>query len=63
MTMEGLRRDKCKCGKNIVWNPHAGKKTKCKHCQTVYKIECDSVLVYWLQEIIDTPQPHQTEAR
>jgi len=58
------RRNKCKCGKFIAWNID-DKKVKCKHCGTEYTIEDDSILVYWLEEIITTPQlqPYRTEPR
>ena len=56
------RRDKCKCGRIMAWDVDWNTVT-CKHCGTVYKVECDSVLVYWLEEKIKAEQPFKTEAR
>jgi len=56
------KRDKCKCGKIIVWDTDESK-VKCKHCGTEYEVDCDSVLVYWLTEKIGNPRPYTTEAK
>jgi len=60
---EEKRRDRCKCGKWIVWEPHILDKVTCKQCGTVYNVECNSVLVYWLEEKVTTPRPYRTEAK
>ena len=56
------RRDKCKCGRIIAWDTKDSEVT-CKHCQTVYLVGCDSVLVYWLEEKLERRQPYRTDAR
>lgn len=56
------RRDECKCGKVIVWDTEESL-VKCKHCGTEYNVECDSVLVYWLEEIVERKNPYTTNAR
>jgi len=60
--MSENRRDKCKCGKFIIWDTN-NDEVICKHCKTEYKVDCDSVLVYWLVEKIEKKQPYQTEAK
>lgn len=45
------RRDRCMCGRIIAWDEDANKVT-CKHCGTDYEVESDSVMVYWLREIV-----------
>lgn len=60
-----MRWDKCKCGWRMHWDPH-GKDTRtvtCPKCQTVYRIEADDQLVYWLEEKIPEPTRHVTRAR
>ena len=56
------RRDRCKCGRIIAWDSDE-KETECKHCGIKYSVECDSVLVYWLEEIIKSDRPYKTEAK
>ena len=56
------RRDKCKCGRIIVWDTDDNE-VSCKHCGIEYKVDCDSILVYWLVEKIEHQNPYQTEAR
>jgi hypothetical protein len=52
---EDIREDKCKCGKTLYWRPeemtHKDRVT-CHACETVYRMDCDSILVYWLEEVI-----------
>ena len=55
------RHDRCKCGKFIVWK-ETDDEVKCKHCKTIYTVDCDSVLVYWLTEKLETRYPYQTDA-
>ena len=54
------RRDKCKCGKILVWDPEKDNEVKCLVCNTSYTVEADSVLIYWLEEKIDSPRPYRT---
>jgi len=63
MKLEKDRRDKCKCGKFISWDPYSNDDVVCKHCGAKYSIECDSVLVYWLYEKHPQKKKWQTEAR
>ena len=56
------RRDKCKCGKFFYWDTDSNR-VVCPHCETVYKVDCDSVLVYWLVEDIRRDEPFTTDAR
>lgn len=56
------RRDKCKCGMVVTWKTSDSLVT-CKYCQTKYTVEADSVLVYWLEEIVDKVIPYRTDAR
>jgi len=56
------RRDKCKCGKNIMWDTN-DRIVECASCGTKYKVDCDSVLVYWLAEIVEEKKPYTTPAR
>ena len=58
------RRDKCKCGRFICWDTSTNDNhVSCKHCGTKYKIDCDSVLVFWLVEKCKKETPWTTEAR
>ena len=63
--MKDKRRDKCKCGKFIIWDPFESDNRLiiCKYCGTEYKVDCDSILVHWLVEKQKKDQPWQTEAR
>jgi hypothetical protein len=65
LTNEGdkMRRDKCKCGKFITWDEGKDSEVKCKHCKTEYRVDCDSVLLYWLEEKIEKRQPYRTNPR
>ena len=57
----GDRRDKCKCGRIIVWDTDDNE-VICKHCGTEYYIDMDEVLVYWLEEKVNI-SPYKTEAK
>jgi len=61
---DDMRRDICKCGSTIRWDSD-GKETivECKSCKTEFKIQSDSCLEYWLEEIIKPIQPWTTPAR
>jgi len=59
----GKRRDKCKCGKFLSWDPHDDNEVICRHCKTKYGIESDSILVYWLKERISYLNCYETDAR
>ena len=50
------RRDRCaQCNKVMVWETDK-KDFTCKSCGKEYRVECDSVLEYWLEEKrIDKP--------
>jgi len=54
------RWDKCKCGTRMFWGPQKNEEVVCGKCGTRYDIECDSVLVYWLEEKIE---PYRTNAK
>lgn len=56
------RRDTCKCGRIITWDVNESN-VICKHCKTEYRVDCDSVLVYWLVEKLERIRPYTTEAR
>lgn len=56
------RRDKCKYGRIIAWDSDESTVT-CKHCKTEYRVDCDSVLLYWLVEKIEEQIPYKTEAK
>jgi len=60
-----MRRDKCKCGKYIVWEDgyDAPNTVTCKHCGSKYKVEADDITVYWLEEILTDSKPWRTDAR
>jgi hypothetical protein len=60
-----MRRDKCKCGKYIIWEDgyDAPQEVTCKFCNTKYKMESDDVTVYWLEELVSSPTPWKTEAK
>ena len=58
-----MRRDKCKCGRFMTWDTYEDSKVICKHCKTEYKVECDSVLLHWLEEIVENKKPYTTEMR
>ena len=60
--MEKDRREKCKCGRFIVWSTEQSE-VICRFCKTKYHVDCDSVLVYWLTEKIGKPKPWTTEAK
>ena len=55
------RRDNCKCGKIITWNDDGKGTVICKHCRTKYKRDSESILVHWLEEIIEQRNPYKTE--
>ncbi|KKN10549.1 hypothetical protein LCGC14_1035370 [marine sediment metagenome] len=59
---EDLRHDRCKCGKFIIWD-EGDNSVICKYCGTEFKVESDSVLVYWLEENVKTKRGFYTEAR
>lgn len=59
---EDNRHDKCKCGKFIIWTTEDDI-VICLHCGTAYKVDCDSVLEYWLEEKIERQQPFRTDMR
>jgi len=61
--MSEKRRDKCKCGRFITWSPWEDNEVTCKHCGTKYRVEGDSVMVWWLEERVATQTPYRTEAR
>lgn len=56
------RRDKCKCGKYIKWDTDDNE-VKCDHCNRKYTVDCDSVLVYWLEEVVTKQSPYKTNPR
>jgi len=56
------RRDKCKCGRIIVWDTKDDE-VICKHCGTTYIVDYGSVSVYWLEEKLERIKPHRTYAR
>ncbi|MFH1505663.1 MAG: hypothetical protein ABIE94_01595 [archaeon] len=62
MEREKNRRDKCKCGRFFYWSIEENK-VSCPHCETEYKVDCDSILLYWLEEIIQKKEPYKTEMR
>ncbi len=62
MPKEKDRRNKCKCGKFFYWGTDE-RTVKCPHCGIEYKVDCDSVLVYWLEEKVVNPVPYKTVAR
>jgi len=53
------RRSKCKCGKIIAWDDEKNNLIICKHCKTTYRIDGDSVMIYWLEELVEI-LPHKT---
>lgn len=63
MERDKWRVDKCKCGRKIYWDPYNDRMVKCGECKTEYRIDCDSVLVYWLVEKVKKSEPWMTEAR
>jgi hypothetical protein len=62
MERDKWRVDKCKCGRKIYYDPYSESHVTCGECKTKYKIDCDSILVYWLVEQIEN-NPWMTEAR
>ena len=62
ITAEDCMVDSCKCGADITWNTDQ-EKVKCDKCQRIYRVDCDSVLVHWLEEILDEGKPWRTDAR
>lgn len=60
-----MRRDKCKCGRIIVWEDsyNGPNEIICKFCNTKYNVESDDITVWWLEEQISSPKPWKTEAR
>lgn len=59
-----MRRDRCKCTRFITWDPDVDhNEVTCPHCGTVYTVESDSVLVYWLREKREEQKPYETDAR
>jgi len=76
--MKKDRWDKCKCGRHMYWDPeeiptinkNGWQVIKCKNCGISFRVECDSVLIYWLEEIVEPKKeivepkkPYRTEAR
>ena len=62
----GKRRDKCKCGKFIIWEDGYRKHddlVTCKHCGTQYSVEDDDITVFWLEEKVLIKKPYKTAAR
>ena len=60
----GDRWDKCKCGIRMYWDPHEdGDEVVCRKCGTKYGVDCDTIMVYWLEEKVEKPKPHRTDAR
>jgi len=57
------KRDKCKCGRIICWDSEKGGRVICKHCGTEYTVKADDILVYWLEEIIDSSKRWKTDIR
>ena len=57
-----LRRDKCKCGRIMMWSEDATIFT-CRYCGTQYSIESDDIIVYWLKERVERVKPYKTDAR
>jgi len=60
------RRDKCKCGRIIVWEDgyeSSNDLVVCKHCGTKYSVENDDITVFWLEEKVVNQQPYRTGAR
>lgn len=60
-----IRRDKCKCGKNIIWNDDysAPPEVICKFCKTKFSVQSDDITVFWLEEKISSQIPWKTKAR
>lgn len=56
------RRDKCKCGRFFYWSTNCDE-TICPHCKTVYKVDSDYTLVFWIEEKIEVKQPFKTYPR
>ena len=59
---DDMRHDHCKCGCMINWDTDWSE-AKCHGCGTIYKVDCDSVLVYWLVEKLEKQTPWTTEAK
>ena len=58
------RRDKCKCGSFVVWDPNTDLKAKCRKCGTTYNVDADTVMIYWLvEEIKAERKPWVTDPR
>ncbi len=60
--MEKDRRDRCKCGKFFYWSTEESI-VECPKCKTKFRVDCDSIFVYWLEEIIKSPVPYKTDPR
>jgi len=64
------RRDKCKCGKILLWSRDIANtknnRVICSQCGTVYRANFDTIMVYWLEEkvaIPEPPEPYKTKVR
>ena len=58
------RRDRCKCGKIIVWDPvDSVLEIKCEHCGRIYAVESDEIMIYWLVEKLSPNNPWKTNSR
>ena len=56
------RWDKCKCGKRMLWDSNERIVT-CPSCKTMYSVEADDHIVYWLEEKIPEPTRWVTRAK
>ena len=57
------RRDNCKCGKVMTWDADGKGTVICTYCKTKYRRDSDSILVYWLEEIIEQRNPYKTDPK
>jgi hypothetical protein len=62
MDTEDFRYDHCKCGNLLKWNCEM-EKVQCPKCNTIYYVNSDSQLVYWLEEVLDKIVPYKTDVR
>ena len=60
-----MRRDKCKCGRYIVWEDgyNMSNEVTCKFCKTKYTVQSDDITVFWLEEQVLLQTPWKTEAK
>ena len=63
MQKDKWRVDYCKCGRKIYWDPYVDRIVTCGRCKREYKVDCDSILVYWLVQKTKIEKPWMTEAR